>query len=113
MLDCRRKRLLDFLRAALFGRESGAIERFRFDEVHRFVNGGRGVGVVKLTRMVDPFGTLGRLQRRVRFQVQVQILNLVQLAAHNLIALQEVIDLGTEAQSNRQEKAAATASKNG
>lgn len=52
--------------------------------------------MVKLGRVVDALGALGRLQRRIRFQVEVQILDLVHLPAHNLITLQIVVDLDTE-----------------
>lgn len=88
---------MGFLRSTLFDRQTRPIEGFGFDEIDRLVDSRRRlvVVVVMIGMVVTSFGTFRRLERRVRFQIQVEILNFVQLVtgADDLVTLEEVVNL--------------------
>ena len=67
-------RLLGLFIAAILDSEPRPIERLRLEKVDRLIDRTRRLRVVNLTTV----GTLGRLQRCIRFQIQIQVLNLVQ-----------------------------------
>lgn len=88
-----RECLLRLFGATLLDGETCSVESFRFDEVDSLVDSRRSLVVILV--MVTPFGTFGRLERRVRLQIQVQILDIVQLtaSANDPRALNEIVDL--------------------
>ena len=56
--------------------------------------------------VVASFRAFGGLKRRVRLQVQIQVLNLVKLATgtDDLVTLKEVVDLSKKYQQKKKEK---------
>lgn len=88
---------LGFLRSTLFDGQTRPIEGFGFDEIDRLVDSRRRLVVVMVMigMVVTSFGTFRRLERRVRFQIQIEILNFVQLVtgADDLVTLEEVVNL--------------------
>lgn len=119
---------LGLLVAALLNGEPRPIEGLRFDEIHRLVDGAGSPAaaapatsstalvmrrqvvqvpvVVMLLVMPSALRRLGRLEGRVRLQVQVQVLDLLLLSvrANDLAPLEEVVDLLSKERRGRQEE---------
>ena len=97
-------RSLRLLWAAFFNGETCPVESFGFDKIDRLVDSRRSLMMILV--VVASFRAFRGLKRRVRLQVQIQVLNLVKLATgtDDLVTLKEVVDLSKKISTKKKKE---------